>query len=227
MIPDTNALAMQCALVQQIPFGDLRYTLDGTEPGVNSAIYAAPISINQPCEVKTAVFLPSGEKGSTRMVQFKPTLATGKPFGLRNLPDDRYNGQKPHILTDGLSGSEAFHDGRWCGFYGVDFDWKINFPKPERPTRLTINWLEAERSWIYLPEAMQIETSLDGISWKTVAEITKAEISSITHAAIKSVSVPLSGDAVQYLRVFAKNKGMHPVYPDGRCWLFVDEIKIE
>lgn len=227
MIPAEDAFAMQCELVQQIPFGALRYTMDGTEPDTNARLYTRPIDLTQPCEVKTAVFLPSGQKGNTRSVQFYPTLATGQKFELRHLPDVRYNGQKPHILTDGLSGSMAFHDGRWCGFYGNDFDWSIHFSKVETPRKLQINFLDATRSWIYLPENISIETSVDGLQWRTVAEVTKAEMSAITDEAIKPVSIPLNGDPVQHVRIFAKNKGMHPVYPDGQCWLFVDEIRIE
>ena len=41
----------------------IRYTLDGTEPGMNAALYDKPISINQSCIIKARVMDPEWQQG--------------------------------------------------------------------------------------------------------------------------------------------------------------------
>lgn len=47
-------------LDSQTGFGTLRYTTDGTAPGVDAAVYAAPFPVNLPTTVRAARFAPDG-----------------------------------------------------------------------------------------------------------------------------------------------------------------------
>ena len=57
--------------------------------------------------------------------------------------------------------------------------------------------------------------------------VSNANIAAAAATRIKPVAVPLQGIQARYVRVFAKNKGSHPVYPEGKCWLFIDEIRVD
>jgi F5/8 type C domain len=142
-------------------------------------------------------------------------------------PDKKYNGDSPWALTDGLTGTDAFHDGRWCGFYGNDFDMTIDLGSMQPIQSVSLHWLEAEGSWIYLPLEMWVAFSSDGENWARAGTLYKDGIAASSLNRIKPVGIPLSGISARYVRVFAKNQGQHPVYPDGKCWLFLDELRIE
>ena len=167
------------------------------------------------------------EKSKTVSRIYKPSLATGKPLKLLFPPDPRYNGDRPSVLTDGLDGPVAFHDGSWCGFYGDDFDLQIDLEKVQFLHRISINWLKIEASWIYLPLEMQVEISEDGKKWISVYTLEKKGIESVSASAIKDVSITFEEEKGRYVHIFAKNPGQHPLYPDGKCWLFVDEVRVK
>ncbi len=218
---------LQCEITQQVPFGRVHFTLDGAEPSADARIYERPFSLDKACTLKAAAFFPNGKKSKTLSIKFNPSLASKKPFTLANLPEKKYNGDNPAALTDGLNGSNAFHDGHWCGFYGYDFDITVDLDSLRTLQSLSLHWLEAENSWIYLPEEMWVETSADKSTWTRAGALSKSDIAAASTARIKPVSIPLNGQLARYVRVFAKNKGQHPVHADGKSWLFIDELRID
>ena len=53
------------------PFAYIHYTLDGTEPTVNSAIYTEPLSVSETTELKTSIFLADGRSGLVKTASFE------------------------------------------------------------------------------------------------------------------------------------------------------------
>ena len=215
-----------CSIEQQIAHGAIHYTTDGTTPTEQSPLYQTPFLLTKPCEISAAAFWKT-QKSKTVARHYKPSLATGKPLQLVALPDSRYNGDRPSVLTDGLDGPVAFHDGSWCGFYGDDFDLLIDLEKIQPLHRVNINWLKIEASWIYLPLEMEVKISEDGKKWNSVYTINNVGIDKVSGAAIKEVSITFEEENARYVRIFAKNPGTHPLYPTGKCWLFVDEVRVK
>jgi hexosaminidase len=214
---------MTCQFSQQIQQGDIRYTLDGSEPGSGSAIFTEPIRLRGKAEIRAKAFF-SGKSGKTAEASYLPTLATGKQFSLKSLPAKQYNGDRPWILNDGVKGSVSFNDGNWCGFYGDDVELTLDLGEKQEIKSLSTNFFEQERSWIYLPEAIEVEKSEDGTNWTTIASTPGPVADGIE--GIKTINLVFEGVKTRYLRVKARNKGQHPVYPDGKCWIFMDEIEL-
>ena len=227
VIGDQYHKSLQCNLTQQVPYGNIYYTTDGSSPTLDAPIYEHPFSLKKACEVRAAAFLPNGKQSKVLSLKFQPSLASNKLFKLVNPPEKKYNGDTPGVLTDGLNGTDAIRDGRWCGFYGNDFDMVIDLDSVRNLKTLSLNWLNAENSWIYLPTEMWVETSVDNAIWTRAGAVTNSERSARSPGSIKPVSIPLNSQQARYVRVFAKNKGQHPVYPDGKCWLFVDEVRVD
>lgn len=224
---DSASRQLSAQIRQQIPHGTVRYSVDGIPPGIDATEYTRPIPLSAPCTLQARAFWGTHRFSKIISVPFRPSMASGKPFALRALPDKRYNGEHPEVLTDGLDGAEAFHDGRWCGFYGDDFGLTIDLGAVQPLHRLEMHWLEVEGSWIYLPLFMSVESSDDGLNWTPVAQLTKAEIAAKAAGRIKPVAFDLGGKPARWVRIYGKNPGQHPVYPDGKCWLFVDEVRVD
>jgi len=227
VLSDPYYKTQQCNIAQQVPFGTIHYTMDGSEPTPDAMVYSHPFALSKACTVKAAAFFPNGKPSKTLSIKFNPSLASKKSFTLAKQPEKQYNGETPAALTDGLDGSNAFHDGHWCGFYGNDFDMTIDLDSLRDLQSASLHWLEAENSWIYLPEEIWVETSADNATWTRAGSLSKSEIAAASTNRIKPVSIPLKGQKARYVRVFAKNKGQHPVYPDGKCWLFIDEVRVD
>ena len=227
METDTLSKRLQCRFEQQISFGDIHYSLDGSAPTRQSSVFKQPFLLAKPGEIRATAFLPHNRQSKTLSMSYNPSLASGKLFTLGAPPDNQYNGKNTTALTDGLQGSEAFHDGRWCGFYGVDFDMIIDLGSPQALTAVQLHWLEAENSWIYLPPEMWVETSMDGHLWTPRIVRSKADVVAASANRIKPIVIALKGLDARYVRVFARNQGQHPLYADGKCWLFIDELRVD
>lgn len=223
---DSFSRNLICRLEQQIPQGDIRYTFDGTAPTLRSELYTRPLVLSKAAMLKAAAFKDEQCISKAVSLEFKPSLACGKPFILKYLPQPKYNGKRPEALSDGISGSNDFHDGNWCGFYGDDLDLRIDLQTVHNLKAVYLNLLEANGSWIYLPLDLRIEVSEDGQLFETVYQANTAQLAATSPKRIKPVEVPLNGKKARYVRVYAQNPGQHPVYGDGKCWLMVDEVGV-
>jgi len=96
--------------------GEIRYTLDGSEPTQASALYSAPFRAVDAVTVKAAVFSPSGGRSSVCEVAFKKLTGMVKRSGARLRVVDCDSEQKPgegpavHAV-DG--NSSTFWHSRW------------------------------------------------------------------------------------------------------------------
>ena len=223
---DSTAHGLACVFEQQIERGETHFTLDGTEPGLQSTVYKTPIFLKKPAEIRAAAFENGKVLGKTMAISYRPSLASGKNFQLKNLPDKKYNGARPECLTDGQRGSQAFHDGKWCGFYGDDFDLTIDLGEVQPLQNIAMDWLESNGSWIFLPTFVTVEISEDGQNFDRMEAIKSPEIQGLSPNSIKKMDISLGGKKARFVRIFAKNQGAHPVFKDGKCWLFIDEVAI-
>lgn len=224
---DTVQHVMKCTIRQQIPFWKLYYSLEQNGVVTDSIPYNGSFALLDPTVVRAWASNGPGEKSKTARLDFRPSLATARPIKLAFPPEGRYNGDRVETLTDGLTGSEAFHDGHWCGFYGHDVDLTIDLQQPKAVHEVSISWLKAENSWVYLPDSVQVSLSTDGTNWTDMGSMSGMAIEQISKENIKRIKFEVPEKTARYVRVFAKNKGRHPKYPDGQCWLFVDEVRVD
>lgn len=223
---DSTARGLVCHIEQQVPTGTIRYTLDGSAPTPESAVYYKPLPLKAAAEIKATAFRDDKPISVTTTLPYRPSLSSGKPFTLKKLPARQYSGDRPETLNDGMTGTSSFHDGNWCGFEGDDIELTIDLGAAENVREITTRWMDANNSWIYLPVTLRVETSEDGKKFVTEKTMNQAEIAAMTISAIKTVKVPVSGHKARYVRIIATNPGTHPVYKEGKCWLFLDEVEV-
>jgi len=88
------------------PFSEIRYTLDGTEPTIESRVYNAPFALNSNACIKAILINKEKELlGSPEVRNFLVNKATGCSYKLSNemYSLDWYT-LKPALLTDGVPG---------------------------------------------------------------------------------------------------------------------------
>ncbi|MCX6165593.1 MAG: beta-N-acetylhexosaminidase, partial [Ignavibacteriae bacterium] len=93
-------------------------------------------------------------------------------------------------------------------------------------SKVTVDVLNAEQSWIYLPKEIEILISTDGVIFQSVKKIDWNTISKFE----RNVIINFDKIYTRYVKVVAKNFGKIPVGKPGEgtdAWIFVDEISIE
>lgn len=125
------------AVASVYPGHTLRYTLDGSEPDANSAVYTSPVRLDSDCVINSASFAPDGSRGTV----ISDTLSISAPtFGDITLANEPYSPFKfggAEALVDGLVGNNDFRSGRWVGFLGDQCDATITFRQPAKVSEVT------------------------------------------------------------------------------------------
>jgi len=206
--------------------GKIYYTIDGTEPTLSSFNYTSPIKITKNALIKAAYFENNVRKSNIIEQQFYINKVTGKSITLKDPPDNRYNYGGSFTLVDGIKGMIPWYGKEWLGFKGTDCDAVIDLGKTESFSKVSIDVLNDEGSWIYLPKKVELYISDDGINFTKVKDVQESEIAEMK----REIEIEIGEVSARYVRIAAENFGMVPSGKPGEghsAWLFVDEITIE
>jgi hexosaminidase len=204
-------------------FDDIRmhYTLDGSQPTMQSPWFDDVLDLYAPATVTIAPFRGDVQYQASQTFRIVPSLALGSPVTYAMQPAGRYSAS----LDDGILGSD-YHDGAWAGWQDADMDATIDLGQPTQLSAIDARFLQNAQAWILLPRSVSFETSGDGKTWTTVQTIPIAVDPNDMTPAIHDVTfAPKSPILARYLRVVATRYGA-PV--NGiQTWIFSDEIVVK
>lgn len=217
-----------------LPFDNvtLRYTLDGSEPNDQSAIYTKPVRIENSGQFKAIAFHPTCRPSNSVHVEYLKInkKAPVKNIRLVNPPHENYPGIGAAGLIDLIKGSNDFRDGKWMGFNDKAIEILIEMEEDFYFEEITASILSAPASWIFPPSAMEIFISKNG---KEFYEIAKKEFDPPMEnlaAGQLFYNLVFKKEKGRFLKIIIKNIPAIPDWHPGRGspgWLFLDEIIIE
>jgi hexosaminidase len=200
----------------------IRFSLDGSEPTLNSEIYSKPITIDKNTYIKAAVFNSEKQIGKTFSQAINTHKAFGKKITMNVEPNKAYSGSGAQGLINGISGSDTrYGDKEWLGFWGDDVEVVIDLGEDTAIQWIETRFYDAPGQWIYAPSKVEV-TFDDG---RTVS--IREEQNSIT--SIKKVRIWTKLKS-RYLKFTIKNYGTIPEGKQGagnKAWTFIDEIIIK
>jgi non-lysosomal glucosylceramidase len=226
-VPFTESVTV--ILTSEAPATEIRYTLDGSIPDKNSSVYSEPLTLFESTELKALAFDENRSGMIATSANFHKIKQYNK-FELTHQPSPKYPGHGDFTLVDGAWGSTNFADGNWLGFEKDDFILNIDFEKIIEINKVTIGFLEAIDSWIFLPLVVSFFTSNDGKNFELIGRLTKQEIEKMTCCNRIKAHIVFENVQAKYLRIEAENIGTCPPgHPGagGGAWIFVDEVFIE
>lgn len=225
---DSAAGGYTVVLETEFVGGELRYTLDGSEPTMESPVYAEPIRVDSATVVRVIVG-KDGQRVSKTVAQRRlgRHLAAGCPVKYNAMPSPAYAGSGA-TLTDGLTGSVNIKEGAYYqGLNGTDFDVVVDLGAHKAFSEVTGSFLQTAGSWVYLPVEMVVSLSDDGVNFKEAGRVGH-EVDG-NEAPEVHYDMTLTGSfAGRYVRVV----GINGVTPSGlkgagqKNWIFADEIFI-
>lgn len=220
--------SLNISLTCETPKSKIRYTLDGSEPGLNSSLYEKPITIYQGATIKAFSYTDKGTRSFIMSSSFIKSKYPPSKYTVQY--NERYNGGGGMALTDGRFGTTNFQNGEWQGFEGSDLEAVIDLTKPTSIEYLSIGFLNDPNVWIFLPSEVVFSVSDYGKYFKRVADIVNDIPSTNTEQMIKKFSAKVNVASARYLKVMAKNIGTCPPWhkgAGGKAWIFADEIVVE
>lgn len=204
----------------------IKYTTDSSEPNAKSMSYEKPILVGKNQIIKAAYFENGKVKSATIEQPFFITKSTGKKIELVHQPHENYGIGGSFTLVDGMKGNTSKFGRDWLGFWGKDMNATIDLGKTETISKISINTLSSEGSWIHYPKEIQFLVSNDGTNYQSIQLISKQEIETKRG----KVVVEFQKLKAKFIKIVAINNG---IISDGNpgagsnSWLFVDEISVE
>ncbi len=219
---DRAVIVAELSTVDDAP---VYYTLDGTDPDQQSALYTSPIEISTSSVIKVIAVRPEGiSRVFADSVSFNK--ATARPITLAEQPHSRYNGDGPVTIVDGKFGTTTFAAGGWLGFIGKNLDATIDLIDPTEISSVTVRTLIDVVDWIIDAKSITVMVSDDGNNFTQVAledyPINERN-SPLEIVAHKLAFAPVT---TRYVRVIAEPQP-RMIAQQSPAFMFVDEIIID
>ena len=227
---DLKNRALLADLRTELPGAEIRYTLDGSDPGPDSPLYHGPFRIESSHTLKSRSYRMNKMPGPVMTRRFVIHKATAKPVTLVHPYDDAYDGGGEYALTNSLRGSKVFMDGRWQGYKKNDMVAVIDLGELMQIQEIRSGFLQRQGSWIFFPRQVIYEVSRDGQTYKDVARLDNDISPRRSDTLVREFSARFGPMDARYIRVTARHIGRCPDWhyaAGGEAWLFVDEIVVE
>ncbi|MEI8058907.1 MAG: family 20 glycosylhydrolase [Ferruginibacter sp.] len=216
------------ALSTEVLNGKIFYTIDGSEPSINSNEYTSLVPITTSLVLKASVAVNGNIMGIQAAKQnFVMHKAIASPVTYINPVSKYYLADGPNSLTDGIRGNESVNK-YWHGFSEKDMIAIVDLGTLKNIHTITLGCLQSYNDWIFLPQSVKFETSLDGIIFSELKSM-DSPIDIKQKKAQFDFKISFAQQEVRYIRVSAKNN-LCPAGHSGAGqpgWIFADELIVE
>jgi len=206
----------------------VRYTLDGTEPTLQSSVYKEPLRITE-TTVLRAFAMGKGDTRSLSIESKFTKITPGLNIKLLTSYAPQYSAGGDLALVDFVRGGRSFRTGTWQGYHGVNLEAILDLGAIKLITTLNSGFMQDMGAYIFLPTQVTYYGSMDGkafLELKTVKNDVPPDSSGVF---TKDFTARVS-DKVRYVKVVAKNMGTCPAWHPGagdKAWIFCDEIEVK
>ncbi|NQX86104.1 MAG: glycoside hydrolase family 92 protein [Flavobacteriaceae bacterium] len=192
-------------------------------------LYKVPFHIEKAASLYTYAE-KDGQKSATITTNFykiDPTISIQLDTEYAN----QYNAGGNQALIDGIKGAKDFRTGTWQGYFDKDVIATVDLGSQKPITQVSISFLRDQRSWIFLPKAVEILGSNNGITFQSLGKQTLDTSTNTEEVSIKTLDFKQTKTKYRYIKLIAKKLGQLPEWHlghkhDGRSWIFVDEISM-
>ncbi|MFI3298569.1 MAG: family 20 glycosylhydrolase [Rikenellaceae bacterium] len=228
--PSSTLTDGKITLSTEIELFPIYYTLDGSEPTINSKRYDGAIELTESSTLRAASIRGDGKKlGNELTIANLAHKATGAKTIYNTAPNPQYDGEGEHPLTDNQYASKRGDNVHWLGWEQQDMDVTIELSEVEIISEVTLRFMQSKSNTsVALPNSLRIFTSLDGTDYTEVYN-TEIPVSKVLDVMIESFRAEFAAVDAKYIRVVAGNIGTLPLgipRGGGNAWVFTDEIAI-
>jgi hypothetical protein len=202
----------------------IRYTLDGTEPTINSKLYKIPLKISKPGTIKAKAFHQDFDPSETVTANF---VVYGKKILSYNVsePNPKYAADGSKTLFDGQFGDMSYAK-NYLGYDEGPLEIMIQPDAAQVISNIHISYLANQGAWIFGPSKISVFDENNKLLFQTNFEDNTKK--STKNHSIHTINVPKK----QYnqLKLVIEPLSSIPDWHDGRghpAWFFVDEVWME
>ncbi len=206
---------------------NIYYTLDGSEPDTNAAIYEAPFLIDKTTEVRTMAFKEGWMPSQIAQKVFAEARFEASQITLSKPPNESYKAAGAKTLTDFTRGGERFSEGGWLGYHGENLTVTLDLGQQETLSSVTVGAMEDVGSYIFYPKGIEVFVAGEDKVFSKVADKDIPTASEAHPSEISNFLLTFDATAGRYVKVHIKSNLVNPAWhpaPGAKCWIFIDEV---
>jgi len=222
---DTAWNTVKLNLSNELNWGKIYYTMDGTNPSPSANLYSGPFLVKGNKIIKMASFENGNQISGINEEKFETSLSTSKEVILGSRPSKRFPGLSGFLLTDGIRGTDNPLDGRWLGFTGSSLLAVLDLGKVRPLNNFGMDFLNHPQIGIYLPDSLEVEISENGKKFSPLVSYSRKEIYDMKMVKRVKLYREFKNVQARFVRVKAI---IPPPGPEdgGRAYILTDEIRI-
>ncbi|MBT7095138.1 MAG: glycoside hydrolase family 92 protein, partial [Bacteroidetes bacterium] len=193
----------------------------------NFRVYSRPLRISYDRKVRFYAVKDSIE--TAVFEAYFNRISSSRKIELHSQYTPQYSAGGEMAMIDMIRGARNFRTGAWQGYEGKDLSATIDLGFNQTIHRLALSCFQDQDYWIFMPESVEYELSLNGTDWTSVGVVENELSDKLQGAFIREFKLDVWRTA-RYIRFKAKNKGICPIWhkgAGGKAWVFVDELIIE
>lgn len=206
------------------PDVEVRYTMDGTPPAAQSALYTHPLTLTGAKTMKAATFAAGKQMGQTLELPVAWNIATARTIKSTGAADIG-------LLVNGVRGSLKYTDSEWCSWMKNDtVSFTLDLKKPEVVNQLTLGSITNYGMAAHKPAEIEIWISTDNKDYRKAGEQTYTKDEIFREGTFREELPFKIGEKTRYIRVVALGAGNCPithVRPGQEARIYFDEVVIE
>lgn len=227
MIPDPEEEVLKVSF-KTIDDSPIYYTLDGTDPTDQSALYTDTLKINTACVVKAVAVRPTG---NSRIFQEEVKIhkASFKPITMLQPINRQYAYDGAGTLLDGLKGNHNYKTGRWIAFFRNDMEAVIDMKQPTEISSVSISTLVEKGDWVFDARRFAVYVSEDGENFTEVAAEDYPAMTLENPNKIYEHTLAFEPVSAKYIKVYVQPEHSLPDWHGGKghpSFVFLDEITV-
>jgi len=206
---------------------ELRYTLNGSQPGLSSTLYDSSFILEKPAKISVSAF-----RGDTLLTTASMSVFIHKASGreVKYLsPYKKYTAGGDKALTDGITGSTDYKDGKWQGIIGKNMEVVIDLGSNQNIETIKTRFLHHPANWIFRPKKVTVKISEDGKNFIEFGNYELGKAKKELKTGVYPAIVKQNKTKARYVKVIADAYEVCPKWHKGAgnaAWLFVDEIVV-
>lgn len=210
--------------------GDIRYTLDGTEPVETSELYTKPLQLTTTTIVKARIFVKGMPPSFTATRKFNYDYIVSTTFSRK--PNTPFNVGTDTILFDGEKGVISDLQRGWLGFSGSGVTATVMLSKRIDIENITLRFAHVPDNWAFAPRQVTVVLSTDGENFtdtlQTAMPFDPASSEENTPREVE-IKVPVTKEGVVAFKVEVDALSAVPAWHRAKGlkpWVLMDEIEV-
>ena len=210
--------------------GEIRYTLDGSDPDENSPLYSAPFTLTTTTVVKARVFGKGVPPSFTATRKFNYDYIVKTSFSKK--PNTPFNDGTDTLLFDGEKALVNDLSKGWLGFSGDGVTTTVELSKPIDIELVTLRYAHVPDMWAFAPQKVTVVFSSDGELYSDTLQVPipfDPALAEFNNPQVVELRIPVDKSGINFLKIEAQSISAVPSWHRAKGlnpWLLMDEIEV-